>query len=109
MNAKFPDDKTIREVLTLATRAPSVHNSQPWRWHVGERSLDLRCVPALHLRATDPDRRDLILTVGQLCITVSLRWPHWAGTLRCTDFPIRWMPITLRRSKSSAKDAVNST
>ena len=64
MNAKFPDDKTIREVLTLAARAPSVHNSQPWRWHVGERSLDLRCVPALHLRATDPDGRDLILSCG---------------------------------------------
>ena len=64
MNAKFPDDKTIREVLTLAARAPSVHNSQPWRWHVGERSLDLHCVPTLHLRATDPDRRDLILSCG---------------------------------------------
>jgi nitroreductase len=64
MNAKFPDDKTIREVLTLAARAPSVHNSQPWRWHVGERSLDLRCVPALHLRATDPDGRDLMLSCG---------------------------------------------
>jgi len=64
MNAKFPDNKTIREVLTLAARAPSVHNSQPWRWYVGERSLDLHCVPTLHLRATDPDRRDLILSCG---------------------------------------------
>lgn len=30
MNAQFPDTETIREVLTLATRAPSIHNTQPW-------------------------------------------------------------------------------
>ena len=64
MNAQFPDNKTIRAALTLAARAPSVHNSQPWRWRVGERSLYLHCDPTLHLRATDPDRRDLILSCG---------------------------------------------
>jgi nitroreductase len=64
MTAQFPDNATIRTALTLAARAPSVHNSQPWRWRVGERSLHLHSDPTLHLRATDPDRRDLILSCG---------------------------------------------
>ncbi len=64
MNVQFPDNATIRTALTLAARAPSVHNSQPWRWRVGERSLHLYSDPALQLHATDPDRRDLILSCG---------------------------------------------
>lgn len=39
MNAGFPDAGTIRTVLALASRAPSVHNTQPWRWLVGTQSL----------------------------------------------------------------------
>ena len=41
MNPRFPDAGTIRTVLALASRAPSVHNTQPWRWLVGSESLHL--------------------------------------------------------------------
>ncbi len=64
MTAQFPDDSTMHAALTLATRAPSVHNSQPWLWRVGENSLHLYADPALHLRHTDPDRRDLMVSCG---------------------------------------------
>ena len=36
MNARFPDHDTST-ALSLATRAPSIHNSQPWRWRVAPR------------------------------------------------------------------------
>ena len=64
MNTQFPDDQTIRTALALAARAPSVHNSQPWRWRVGDRSLQLYSDPSLQLRETDPDQRDLMLSCG---------------------------------------------
>ena len=64
MNVQFPDNETIRTVLALAARAPSVHNSQPWRWRVGDRRLHLHSDPSLHLPATDPDQRDLTLSCG---------------------------------------------
>ena len=64
MSARFPDRDTIHTVLSLATRAPSVHNSQPWRWRVGAQSLDLYADSELHLPSTDPDRRDLMLSCG---------------------------------------------
>lgn len=64
MSAHFPDADTIRTVLSLATRAPSVHNSQPWRWRVGTHSLHLYADPDRQLPNTDPDRRDLTLSCG---------------------------------------------
>jgi hypothetical protein len=64
MSAHLPDVGTIRTALSLANRAPSVHNSQPWRWQVGPHSLHLHADPSLHLPSTDPDGRDLMLSCG---------------------------------------------
>lgn len=64
MNAPFPDVATLRSALALACRAPSVHNSQPWQWRVGDHSLQLYANPDLLLSHTDPDGRDLLLSCG---------------------------------------------
>lgn len=64
MTAHFPDTDTVRAALSLAVRAPSVHNSQPWRWRVGSHSLHLYAERSLHLEHTDPDGRDLVLSCG---------------------------------------------
>ncbi len=64
MNARLPDADTVRTVLTLASRAPSVHNTQPWRWRVDAASLHLYADPGRQLPNTDPDGRDLILSCG---------------------------------------------
>jgi nitroreductase len=64
MNACFPDDGTVRTVLALASRAPSVHNTQPWQWRVGARSLHLHADVSRQLPKADPDGRDLMLSCG---------------------------------------------
>ena len=64
MSAHFPDRETVQTVLSLATRAPSVHNTQPWRWRVGSESLHLYADHRLRLPSTDPDSRDLFLSCG---------------------------------------------
>ena len=51
MNARFPDAGTVRTALTLASRAPSVHNTQPWRWRVDAASLHLY---STYVNATRP-------------------------------------------------------
>ncbi|MEH3140470.1 MAG: nitroreductase family protein [Mycobacterium kyogaense] len=64
MTSHFPSTETLRWALTLAVRAPSVHNSQPWLWRVGRRRIHLHANPDLALPGTDPDARDLILSCG---------------------------------------------
>jgi nitroreductase len=47
-----------------ALRAPSVHNTQPWRWRIRPGVVELHADWDRHLVATDPDRRDLVLSCG---------------------------------------------
>ena len=64
MDSAFPDDETIRAALALAVRAPSIHNSQPWLWRVGEHTVHLYADSSRHLPHTDPARRELIVSCG---------------------------------------------
>jgi nitroreductase len=64
MQHQLPDNETVRAVIALAVRAPSIHNSQPWRWVAGERSLHLFTDSHRQLPATDPEGRDLLVSCG---------------------------------------------
>lgn len=57
-------ERTVLAAIALANRAPSVHNSQPWLWRIGERSLHLHGDMERWLPATDPDARDLVISCG---------------------------------------------
>ncbi|MEU7815666.1 NAD(P)H nitroreductase [Pseudonocardia sp. NPDC049154] len=54
----------LERAVQLALRAPSVHNTQPWRWRLRAREVELHADPARHLSGTDPDRRDLVISCG---------------------------------------------
>jgi hypothetical protein len=45
-------------------RAPSVHNTQPWRWRFRGDGVELHADRGRRLAATDPDGRDLVLSCG---------------------------------------------
>ncbi|WP_433287028.1 Acg family FMN-binding oxidoreductase [Pseudonocardia sp. CA-142604] len=47
-----------------ALRAPSVYNTQPWRWRIRPGEVELHADWDRHLVAADPDRRDLLLSCG---------------------------------------------
>lgn len=64
MDRGLPDEHTLRAALSLAVRAPSIHNSQPWRWRIGDRTLHLYADGERQLTETDPDGRDLLLSCG---------------------------------------------
>src|SRR5690242_12091454 len=52
-----------RAALT-GRRAPSILNSQPWRWRVDGRKLELRADRSRQIAALDPDARLLTLSCG---------------------------------------------
>ncbi len=53
-----------REVIGVACRAPSVHNTQPWRWRIERDRIDLYADRRRQLSVADPDGRDLLLSCG---------------------------------------------
>jgi nitroreductase len=58
------DHATVRSALALACRAPSVHNTQPWRWRLGDSSVHLYADLRRWLPATDAEGRDLVISCG---------------------------------------------
>ena len=54
----------LAAAVTHAVLAPSVHNTQPWRWRIRTDAVELHADPCRHLDATDPDRRDLVISCG---------------------------------------------
>jgi nitroreductase len=109
MSAHFPDVETIRSALALAVRAPSVHNSQPWQWRVGDRSLHLYADPDLHLRQTDPDARDMMISCGASlnhCVVAfaALGWQSKVHRLPNPDESHRLASIELYRYPANDVD-----
>ncbi|MGI5129978.1 Acg family FMN-binding oxidoreductase [Pseudonocardia sp. CA-107938] len=58
------DEQTVRSALALASRAPSVHNSQPWLWRYDERTVHLVADMRRWLPATDAVGRDMVVSCG---------------------------------------------
>jgi nitroreductase len=87
MVAQFPDVDTIHKVLSLALRAPSIHNSQPWRWQVGADNLQLFAEPSLQLPQVDPDGRDLMVSCGAALNHCALALAALGWQARIRRFP----------------------
>jgi nitroreductase len=84
-----PDMDTVRRAVALASRAPSVHNTQPWRWRAGAESVHLFADWSRRLPATDPDGRDLVISCGAALhhLRVALAAFGWATTVHRVPNP----------------------
>lgn len=58
LRAAFPT------MIATATRAPSVHNTQPWHWCLDGERLSLFADHERQLLHADPDGRDLVISCG---------------------------------------------
>jgi nitroreductase len=59
-----PDTAVVEMLVELACRAPSVHNSQPWRWTYSEHGLDLYTDTSRVLGVIDPTERQMVMSCG---------------------------------------------
>jgi hypothetical protein len=66
MTASRVPKPALRRIVELAQRAPSVHNTQPWRWRAVEGSLELHADRGRQLHAEDPEGRNLVISCGTL-------------------------------------------
>ncbi len=54
----------LARAAAAARRAPSIHNSQPWHWWVGDAGLDLHLERDRQLGSTDPEGRLAVMSCG---------------------------------------------
>jgi nitroreductase len=74
----------IRHAVGRATRAPSVHNSQPWRFLVDGDTVSVRADRSRQVLAIDPRGRELVMSIGAalLNLRVGLAARAWAADVR---------------------------
>lgn len=58
------DVVAAQSALAVAVRAPSIHNTQPWRWRLDEHGLTLLADRTRQLRVADPDGHSLLVSCG---------------------------------------------
>ena len=56
--------ETLSFLLRYAILAPSSHNTQPWKFALGEEEIGLYADRSRWLRVADPDRRELHISLG---------------------------------------------
>ena len=98
------------EMVSLATRAPSVHNTQPWLWRSSETGLELFADWSRQLIRADPEGRDLLISCGAALhhlqiAAAALGWT--ADVRRCPDpdYPRLLAAITFAPREPSADAA----
>jgi nitroreductase len=98
-----PDRRTVFGAIDLANRAPSVHNTQPWRWLLGATSIHLMADRNRRLPVIDPDGRDLLLSCGAALhhLRVALAALGWRATVH--RFPNPDDPTHLAAVEMSAR------
>lgn len=74
--ATLIDDDVAVALVEAAAAAPSVHNSQPWQFLVGERHVDVFADPDRHLRVADGSGRSLLISCGAAVLNLRVAADH---------------------------------
>ncbi|WP_040800881.1 Acg family FMN-binding oxidoreductase [Nocardia higoensis] len=87
MNARIPDETTVRAALERAGRAPSLHNSQPWRWRWHGTTVALHVDTTRVLPATDAFARQGVLACGVVLHHATAAFAALGLQVRIDRFP----------------------
>jgi nitroreductase len=66
------DEQALARCVRVAALAPSLHNSQPWRFRIADGVLDVFADRARQLEVLDPMGRELLISVGAAVLTLRL-------------------------------------
>jgi nitroreductase len=90
-----PTQSEIERAVSFGVRAPSVHNTQPWRWVYRAGVLQLYADRSRQLPALDPDGRSVLLSCGAALELTQLGFAAAGWRVEVTRFPADGQPDLL--------------
>lgn len=97
--------RTLRRIVELAQRAPSVHNTQPWRWRVADGALELYADRSRQLTTSDSDGRNLTISSGAVLHHAQVVAGAMGWQTRVSRLPDPAQPDLLARVELSPSQA----
>ncbi|MFJ7336800.1 Acg family FMN-binding oxidoreductase [Streptomyces sp. NPDC101110] len=86
MQTREVDASSVQALLAAGVAAPSIHNTQPWRFGLDpdSRSILVRVDPGRRLPLADPQRRAQLLSVGAAVFNIRVAAEHlgWHPVVR---------------------------
>src|SRR5690242_11418083 len=84
---RIPAARDLRHAAVRATRAPSVHNTQPWRMLLTGDRLRIYADYARQLRVLDPRARQLTISCGCALLNARVSLAGAGCAVRAVRFP----------------------
>jgi nitroreductase len=85
------DAATLEKLISAAVAAPSIHNTQPWRYRLDPdtTTVEVHAAPERGLRHTDPEGRALHISVGAAVLNLRVAVAHfgWEPVVRLLPRP----------------------
>jgi nitroreductase len=100
--------RTVSKMLAIASRAPSVHNTQPWRFAVGPHAIDLYADTDRRL-GQDRDGREMLISCGAALFGLRLAVRGLGHLPAVTLFSERSRPWLLARVALGPEAPVTET
>ncbi len=92
-----PFGEKLQWAVAHAERAPSIHNSQPWRFHIHGSTIELLADRSRMLRVSDPRGRELTISCGAALFHLRMALRTWSLDLDVTRLPESTHPDLLAR------------
>ena len=64
--------EVVEIAVSMATAAPSLHNSQPWLFRIAGPAVEVYADPSRRLPVLDPDGREQLISVGAAIFNLRL-------------------------------------
>jgi nitroreductase len=82
-------EAALTDCVRAAVAAPSIHNSQPWRFRIRDGGIDVFADWSRQLAVIDPSGRELLISVGAAVFNIRLavRDQGWAPVVRLFPEP----------------------
>ncbi|MFC7530108.1 hypothetical protein [Actinoplanes sp. GCM10030250] len=77
----------LEDCVEAATMAPSLHNSQPWKFRIADGAVNVYADHTRQLAVLDPSGRELMISVGAAVFNLRLRLRQAGHLPRLTVFP----------------------